>query len=121
LALFHQRIYEYDENDNLTAEIWLDAYGNLLEKRIYEYYENGYYIIEFWLDENEKVDDKTEYKFDNNHNLIEKIYDNNYGNPSHSFFNYKFDENGNWIVQEEVINNKKYKEVKREISYIDSN
>jgi antitoxin component YwqK of YwqJK toxin-antitoxin module len=83
--LYFEKLFEYDENNNLTAFILKDFVENKEEKIIYEYDNNQNKIRELKYDFQGRLVTRLSFRYNENNQLIKKIEDTTYSSRSYIF------------------------------------
>jgi len=111
-------VLKYDGNSRLTEKKQLDSKMKLIEKTSYKYYSDNK-LKEYCIYNSEnKMIEKQERKFDKNGNIIFSLYSNVEDNiERRRIYEYKFDENMNWIQRIEILNDTPNEFIERIIKY----
>ena len=109
---------KYDGNSRLTEKKRLDSKMNLIEKTTYKYYSDNKLKESCIYNSENKMIEKQEREFDKNGNIIFSLYSNAEENiERRRIYEYKFDENMNWIQRIEILNDTPNEFIERIIKY----
>lgn len=116
---FHRIIkFKYDNRNRKIEEYYGNANDSTNDAyREYEYYENNLIKLERFINTNgKKIITEILYYY-NNKNNVEKVVYKNEKSKSIINFEYKFDNNNNWIEETKIVNSKPLYLRKRKIVY----